>query len=175
MLQTFDKLMALPIDEVQARRSLWMGLLSRATPSLLIAGLGQRVHAPMQLLRPPQTGLMMMQARAGGTGERFNFGEVTITRCTLRLMSDDAGQLHVGVAHVLGRSHHHAKLAALSDALLQDSRLWELLASDLLKPIAQALASQRADREALAQSSKVEFFTVAREAGSDFDHEESLV
>ena len=34
-----------------------------------------------RMLRWPETGLVMVRGRAGGTGTRFNVGEMTVTRC----------------------------------------------------------------------------------------------
>jgi alpha-D-ribose 1-methylphosphonate 5-triphosphate synthase subunit PhnG len=116
---------------------------------------------------------MMVQGRVGATGERFNLGEVTVTRCALRLSGAQPGATLVGVAYVLGRSHRLARLAAVADALLQDAAQHALLETTLLSPIRQHLALQRDQRQARAQSTKVEFFTVAREAGDTDDNEES--
>jgi alpha-D-ribose 1-methylphosphonate 5-triphosphate synthase subunit PhnG len=146
-----------PLDRAQ-----WMATLARAPLDLLEPALGAHAQSTPQWLRAPETGLVMVQGRAGGTGERFNVGEVTVTRCALRL--GDAGAA-VGVAYVLGRSHRHAQLAAVADALLQDPAQQAVLNTQLLVPVRRHLALQRAQRHARAQSSKVEFFTVAREAG----------
>ena len=115
---------------------------------------------------------MMVQGRVGGTGERFNLGEVTVTRCALRLPEADAasGAL-VGVAYVLGRSHRQAWLAATADALLQDPARQGELARSLLQPVREHLAQAQAQRRARAQSTRVEFFTVARESGALDDEE----
>jgi alpha-D-ribose 1-methylphosphonate 5-triphosphate synthase subunit PhnG len=146
-----------PLDRAQ-----WMATLARAPLDLLEPALGAHAQGTPHWLRPPETGLVMVQGRAGGTGERFNVGEVTVTRCALRL---GEGVDAVGVAYVLGRSHRHAQLAAVADALLQDPEQQALLNTQLLVPVRRHLALQRARRHARAQSSKVEFFTVAREAG----------
>ena len=140
-------------------------MLARAPLDLLEPALGTHAQRTPQWLRAPETGLVMVQGRAGGTGERFNVGEVTVTRCALRLGdAGDAGAA-VGVAYVLGRSHRHAQLAAVADALLQDPAQQAVLNTQLLEPVRRHLALQRARRHARAQGSKVEFFTVAREAG----------
>ncbi len=118
---------------------------------------------------------MMVQGRAGGTGARFNLGEVTITRCALRCSSTPAGHNAVGVAYVLGRSHRQAHLAALADALLQEPQQQAVLEERLLEPVRSYLAEKNAKRQARAQSTKVEFFTVAREAdNADGDEENPL-
>lgn len=154
-------------------RADWMALLSRAPPDLLESALAAHLAAAPQWLRAPETGLMMVQGRVGATGERFNLGEVTVTRCALRLPGAEPGASPVGVAYVLGRSHGQARLAAVADALLQDGTQHVLLEATLLHPIRQHLARQREQRHARAQSTKVEFFTVAREAGDTGDDEES--
>ncbi|HAT34520.1 MAG TPA: phosphonate C-P lyase system protein PhnG, partial [Rhodospirillaceae bacterium] len=42
-------------------------------------------------LRQPEFGSTMIRARAGGTGDPFNLGEATMTRCALRLADGTAG------------------------------------------------------------------------------------
>lgn len=146
-------------------RAQWMAVLARAPLSMLEPALGEHARRTPQWLRAPETGLMMVQGRAGGTGERFNLGEVTVTRCALRLHGVAHEGAAVGVAYVLGRSHRQAQLAAVADALLQDPAQQEALDAQLLAPVRKHLARERAERHARAQGSKVEFFTVAREAG----------
>jgi alpha-D-ribose 1-methylphosphonate 5-triphosphate synthase subunit PhnG len=148
----------------------WMALLARAPVSILEAALVEHTARSLQWLRRPETGLYMVQGRAGGTGERFNLGEMTVTRCALRATPHEGAP--VGVAYVRGRNHRQAQLAALADALLQDPQTHEALDRDLLMPLRQHLAKAQAGRAARAQSTKVDFFTVAREAGSDQDEEE---
>jgi alpha-D-ribose 1-methylphosphonate 5-triphosphate synthase subunit PhnG len=144
-----------------------MALLSRAPLPLLEQGLADQAQAPLQWLRKPETGLYMVQGRVGGTGERFNLGEITVTRCALRL--GDAGNAAVGVAYVLGRDHRQARLAAIADALLQEPARQDLLEQAVLEPVRQHLARRQARRAARAQSTQVDFFTVAREAGAPDD------
>ena len=166
MFHAFDKPGAPPSPD----RAGWMALLSRAPVALLEQGLGTWCEHPVHWLRSPETGLMMVQGRAGGTGERFNLGEVTVTRCALRRA--EGGPM--GVAYVLGRSHRQARLAALADALLQSPEVLPDGTTRLLAPVQQWLETQRAQRHADAQSTRVDFFTVAREsdAGNDEDDEE---
>lgn len=146
-------------------RPQWMALLSRSPLGLLESALAAHANGTPQWLRAPETGLMMVQGRAGGTGERFNLGEVTVTRCALRLPQAPLDSAAVGVAYVLGRSHRQARLAAMADALLQDPAQHATLEINLLQPVRAHLARQQAQRAARAHSTKVEFFTVAREAG----------
>jgi alpha-D-ribose 1-methylphosphonate 5-triphosphate synthase subunit PhnG len=87
-----------------------------------------------------------------------------VTRCALRAGADGSGM--VGVAYVMGRDHRQAQLAALADALLQDPVQHEALDAKLLQPVRKHLASLQAQRAARAATTKVDFFTVAREAGA---------
>jgi alpha-D-ribose 1-methylphosphonate 5-triphosphate synthase subunit PhnG len=161
MFQTFDKSSPQP-------RQAWMALLARAPQQLLDTTLAEHSHAQPQWLRRPETGLMMVQGRVGGTGERFNLGEVTVTRCALRLNTSQA-DAPVGVSYVLGRNHRKAQLAALADALLQDPAQHAALEASLLTPLREHLQAQQSARHARAQTTKVDFLTVAREAGGDDD------
>lgn len=165
MFQPFDK-------SSPPSRQTWMALLARAPQHLLDHALGEQADNSHQWLRRPETGLMMVQGRVGGTGERFNLGEVTVTRCALRL-NGAATDAPVGVSYVLGRNHRHAQLAAVADALLQDPGQLEALQASLLTPLREHLQQQQAERHARAQTTKVDFLTVAREAGGEDEGEES--
>ena len=151
-------------------RSGWMALLARAPVELLEQALGEQAHHSPLWLRKPETGLMMIEARAGGTGERFNLGEISVTRCALRLSSSQTDG-PVGIAYVLGRSHKHARLAAMLDAIFLATPD-EDFQEKILSPIKQYLHAQSLARSEKAASSKVEFFTVARESGANDEAEE---
>lgn len=98
----------------------------------------------------------MLRGRAGATGAPFNLGEMTVTRCAIRLACGT-----VGHGHVQGRDRTHALRAATLDALLQTARGAELHHS-VLMPLAQAEAEARQTRAGKAAATKVEFFTLVR-------------
>jgi alpha-D-ribose 1-methylphosphonate 5-triphosphate synthase subunit PhnG len=156
MLQSVDT----PLPH--AARQRWMRLLARAPLPLLEKTVGEHALAPVTWLRPPETGLFMVQGRAGGTGERFNVGEITVTRCALRL---PRAASVMGVAYVMGRSHRHAQLAAIADALLQAPEERARLEEALLAPIAHSLDQAKERVQQQAQSTRVNFFAIARESG----------
>lgn len=141
-----------------------MGLLARAPLGLLedwAARLDVSSDAPRyEWLRRPEVGLAMVRARAGGTGARFNLGEMTVTRCALRI-----GAGATGIAYVQGRSARKAELAALADAMLQTGTLREAVRRDLLEPLRRFLEQERALVARKAQATRVEFFTLARGEG----------
>ncbi len=156
------------------QRSEWMALLARAPLALLEQGLDQQAASAARWLRRPETGLFMVQGRVGGTGERFNLGEVTVTRCALRMGEDAAVATNaIGIAYVLGRNHRQAQLAAVADALLQNPVHSETLEAALLHPVRLHLALEREQRAARAEATKVDFFTVAREAGDTDEEDEA--
>src|SRR5262249_55874007 len=137
-----------------ARRAQWMGLLARA-PVAMLEAWAARQRREVTWLRRPETGLVMVRARAGGTGGKFNLGEMTVTRCVLRL----TGGL-VGVAYVQGRSHRKAEIAALADALLQDASSGGGVQRELLDPLRVRLEAEAARLQRKAQATRVEFFTI---------------
>src|SRR5262245_33473634 len=140
-----------------AERSAWIGTLARAPLAVLEHWAAARGSLSFTWLRRPETGLVMVRARAGGAGDKFNLGEMAVTRCALRL---DAGA--VGVAYVRGRSPRRAELAALADALLQTVEAREDVKRTLLEPLRGRLDTEAARARRVAQSTKVEFFALAR-------------
>jgi len=150
-----------------APRQHWLGVLARAPADFLEEHLGALAQGSHQWLRPAETGLVMVRARAGGTGQRFNLGEATVTRCVVRPDAALTGSRQVGVGYVLGCSHRQALLVALADALLQESDLHTHWYPLLITPLVQMQAQAAAQQQARTQSTRVEFFTVAREAGTD--------
>ena len=135
-------------------RKMWMGLLARAKPTRLAQLLPDLPDHAM--LRPPEIGAVMVQGRAGGTGAPFNLGEMTVTRCALRLA---AGA--VGHAHVQGRDKAHATRAAVVDALMQTDQA-SAMRAQVLAPLQAEETARRSKRAAQAAATKVEFFTLVR-------------
>jgi alpha-D-ribose 1-methylphosphonate 5-triphosphate synthase subunit PhnG len=105
----------------------------------------------------PEIGMVMVRARSGGTGGKFNLGQMTVTRCALRLASGEAG-----LGYVQGRSKRHAELAAVFDALLQDEARRLALEGEIIRPLETAHWARRDDRSRKANSTKVNFFTLVR-------------
>ncbi|NBC31610.1 MAG: phosphonate C-P lyase system protein PhnG [Alphaproteobacteria bacterium] len=139
-------------------RRLWLRCLAYAHPDRLETA-WNALHEPpaYALLRPPETGLAMIRARMGGTGRPFNLGEMTVTRCVVRLAG---GQ--VGVGFVAGRGQRHATLVALFDALLQDESRHAALSESLITPLAAEQQGHRAKAAAKTARTKVDFFTMVR-------------
>ncbi|MAM63165.1 phosphonate C-P lyase system protein PhnG [Maritimibacter sp. UBA3975] len=144
------------ITPKSAARKGWMSLLAKARPAEL-AALMRDVPAPgFVWLRPPQIGGVMLRGRMGGTGAPFNLGEMTVTRCALKL---DSGE--VGHAYVQGRDKTHAERAAVVDALMQTDRA-EVIREAVLAPLDEAATTRAGARAAKAAATKVDFFTMVR-------------
>lgn len=148
-----------------AQRAQWMGLLARAPLAMLQSWAARRPETPFTWLRRPEMGLAMVRARVGGTGDKFNLGEMTVTRCVLRLQGGEYGG-SVGVAYVQGRSLRKAEIAALADALLQEPASRADVRNELIEPLRLRLEAESARMQRKAQATRVEFFTLAREAGA---------
>lgn len=156
-----DKNRMTPNPKSTEPRKEWISLLAAADP----AWLKDRLMACKETLDmdlhphymvPPETGMIIMQARQDGAGPRFNLGEVTVSRCILKL-----GEV-MGYAMVMGSDLHHAELAAFFDALLQMPEPGRELRKKLV-PELRRQREERHDREAAdTETSKVEFFTMKR-------------
>jgi alpha-D-ribose 1-methylphosphonate 5-triphosphate synthase subunit PhnG len=138
-------------------RQRWMSLLAKAPEGLLdrlMSGLG--AEPAFDWVRPPEVGSVMVRGRTGGTGAAFNLGEMTVTRCVLRLATGETGH-----AYVQGRSKAKARQAALVDALMQGPQAGAVRRA-VLEPLAEAMTEAKRTRAAKAAATKVEFFTMVR-------------
>ncbi|MCC7417156.1 MAG: phosphonate C-P lyase system protein PhnG [Acidobacteria bacterium] len=108
-------------------------------------------------LRAPEIGMVMVRGRTGGTGRRFNLGEMTVTRCVVRLAD---GRL--GFGYVAGRDRRHAELAALFDALLQDESSRPELMERVILPAEAAIRRAEDVAREKAAATRVQFFTMVR-------------
>jgi alpha-D-ribose 1-methylphosphonate 5-triphosphate synthase subunit PhnG len=152
-------------SDITLERRRWLAQLARAPRVTLESALdavcaGGPLPA-FEWLRAPQTGLAMVRARIGGTGDPFNAGEATVTRAVLRLKSDD-GAGAVGIAYQLGRDKRRAELAALADAMLQTTSWSDAVREQLVVPLARVLDEERRERAANTASSRVDFYTMVR-------------
>jgi alpha-D-ribose 1-methylphosphonate 5-triphosphate synthase subunit PhnG len=145
-----------PDSPDQSARRRWMSILARAPAEAIEAALTREGTLPeWTRVRGPETGLVMVRGRAGGSGSPFNLGEMTVTRCTVRTESGIAGH-----AYIAGRDERRAELAAVADALLQDPASGGALSETLIAQLAEAQAGQRRARAEKAAATRVEFFAM---------------
>jgi len=133
-----------------------MAVLARAGAEQLETRLAECGPLPAHtLIRGPEGGLVMVRGRAGGGGGAFNLGEMTVTRCTVRVAGGS-----VGHAYVAGRHERQAELAALTDALLQDPAWAATMERRVIAPLAEAQAAAKTARSAKAAATRVQFFAM---------------
>jgi alpha-D-ribose 1-methylphosphonate 5-triphosphate synthase subunit PhnG len=142
-------------SEREARRH-WLAVLARATRQELESAAAGAQLQPHETVRAAEPGMVMLRGRVGGTGDAFNFGEATVTRCAVRLGA------FLGVGYTLGRDKRKAELIAVLDALLQDAGRRPGLLREVVTPLAQAQVRSRDAASRAAAASRVEFFTMVR-------------
>lgn len=141
-----------------AARKRYLAILARAsTAELEEARLLLGDLPAVQYVRPAEVGMAMLRGRIGGTGDAFNLGEATVTRCAVRV-----GSAPLGVGYTLGRERRKAELIAMFDSLLQSGEQSTLIQREVISVCgAKQAARAEASRQATA-TSKVEFFTFVR-------------
>jgi alpha-D-ribose 1-methylphosphonate 5-triphosphate synthase subunit PhnG len=145
-------------DEGNHPRQKWLGVLARASCVELEGALAQLGPLPaLEHVRPSESGMFMLRGRVGGTGDAFNLGEATVTRCALRV-----GASALGVGYALGRDRRKVELIAVFDALLQGNSVGAQIQRDVIEPMACRQAEERDATSRRTATSKVEFFTMVR-------------
>lgn len=149
-------------DAAQKRRQRWLSVLSKA-PADRVEALWQTL-GPIPaygVLRQPEIGLVMLQGRISGSGAPFAAGEMTVTRAAVRLPSGE-----LGIGYVGSRHPRQAELVAALDALGQTTEWQAKIEDTVVTPLAEEAEARRRLRASKAAATKVDFFTVAREAGT---------
>lgn len=142
---------------VAARQEI-MAICAHATEAELATAVDALEPPPEAIdVRPPETGLVMLRGRMGGSGAPFNVGEATVTRAAVRLSSGETG-----FAYLLGRSTTRARLAAVLEAAGQRPAYRDAIERHLIQPIAARLESERRQTREEAAATRVEFFTLVR-------------
>ncbi len=142
------------LTPAQQERQSWMGILARSNVKELERELAHFDETPnYNFLREPEIGLVMVRGRAGGTGSRFNLGEMTVSRCSVSLANGA-----IGHGYVKGRNRRHAELIAVFDALFT-------AAGNALPFVAELAAKQsnnKLQKSVKAAATKVDFYTMVR-------------
>ena len=142
-------------DETRAR---WMSILAKSDFSDFESLWSNLPSKPTwTTIRRPETGMVMVRGKTGGGGAPFNLGEMTVTRCVIRL---DQGP--TGFGYVAGRNTKHAELAAVVDAMMQISSSRRTLEQSLIMPLELCASARREKRSRKAASTQVDFFTLVR-------------
>jgi len=114
-------------------------------------------------LRSPEIGSAMVRSRIGGTDSDFNLGEITITRCVVKI--ENGSDEITGFGYVAGRSRRHAELAAVIDGLLQCPSWYERIEAQVIEPLDAIKQHQEEIEQRQVSATKVNFFTLMRGEG----------
>jgi alpha-D-ribose 1-methylphosphonate 5-triphosphate synthase subunit PhnG len=143
-------------DAAANHRQEAMAVLSHAAPARLAElWSGWAAKPAFHKVRGPETGLVMVRARAGGGGNPFNLGEATVTRATVRLETGE-----VGHAYCLGRDGDKAVTSAVFDALFQ--RDPASVDAQVLQPLRTEQATSDTKLRDETAATRVDFFTMVR-------------
>ncbi|MGH1541526.1 MAG: phosphonate C-P lyase system protein PhnG [Arenicella sp.] len=143
---------------VMADRQRWMSILARSDYNELNQHWDAlNVSSMYDVLRPAEVGMMMVKGRMNGSGTPFNVGEVTVTRCAIKLASG-----RMGTAYVLGRNKQHAELAAIIDGQLQNDGLHDTIQQQVIEPLAKQQQHSTQLKQTATESTQVDFFTLVR-------------
>lgn len=149
------------VESSSSDRQAWLGVLARSSPADVAAAWSAVDLSPsFEVLRPAETGLVMVRGRQGGEGGAFNLGEMTVTRAVIRLASGETG-----VGYVSGRDKPHALTAAIVDALMQSPAHADSVRARMIEPLRRKREDARSEASRKAAATRVEFFTMVRERG----------
>ncbi len=144
-------------DSVNQEHKRVMDTLALATELELASAWDALTDKPaVKPVRGPETGLVMVRGRTGGTGQPFNLGEVAVSRATVMLEDGTAGH-----AHVLGGHPQKARLAAVFDALAQTVSHRSAVEA-LLQRITSRISGERHRQAQETAATRVDFFTMVR-------------
>jgi alpha-D-ribose 1-methylphosphonate 5-triphosphate synthase subunit PhnG len=140
----------------QVSRQAALGVLAKAEMDELSATWQAWGNPPrVEMVRAPETGLVMLRGRIGGGGAPFNVGEATVSRASVRLDSGETGH-----GYCLGRDTGKALLIATIDALYQQQP--EVVEDTILQPLRVLAAARDARQRDEAAATRVDFFTMVR-------------
>jgi len=130
----------------------WISIFSKTNESLLKNSLDHiNFKENYDVLLGPEIGSIMIQGRAGGTGDKFNLGEATLTKCIVKF------QEKTGYSYHLGRNLIKSEYGAILDALMQiESYHSKLLI--YVKEFQEQIQKEKIKIIADSSESKVDFF-----------------
>ena len=134
----------------------WISIFSKTNESLLKNSLDHiNFKENYDVLLGPEIGSIMIQGRAGGSGDKFNLGEATLTKCIVKF------QEKTGYSYHLGRNLIKSEYGAILDALMQiESYHSKLLI--YVKEFQEQIQKEKIKIIADFSESKVDFFTMVR-------------
>jgi alpha-D-ribose 1-methylphosphonate 5-triphosphate synthase subunit PhnG len=144
----------------QAQRKTAMAVLAHSKAADIAGRLDAVALPAHEILREPESGLVMVRGRIGGDGVAFNLGEATVSRAAVRLASGE-----VGFGYALGRDREKARMIALCDALVQTDEFAGLVEGSVIEPLRAAMIARRHQKAAETAATRVDFYTMVRGEG----------
>jgi alpha-D-ribose 1-methylphosphonate 5-triphosphate synthase subunit PhnG len=144
------------LSRIRETRAYQLSIFSKTNESLLKNSLDHiNFKENYDVLLGPEIGSIMIQGRAGGTGDKFNLGEATLTKCIVKF------QEKTGYSYHLGRNLIKSEYGAILDALMQiESYHSKLLI--YVKEFQEQIQKEKIKIIADSSESKVDFFTMVR-------------
>jgi len=143
----------------QAQRKAAMTVLAHSKVADIAERLDGIALPAHEILREPESGLVMVRGRIGGDGAAFNLGEATVSRAAVRLASGE-----VGFGYTLGRDREKARMIALCDALVQ-TEFVDVVEGRVIAPLRTAMLARRQQKAAETAATRVDFYTMVRGEG----------
>jgi len=144
----------------QAQRKAAMTVLAHSDLAAIAGRLEVLALPDHEILREPESGLVMVRGRIGGDGAPFNLGEATVSRAAVRLSTGE-----VGFGYTLGRDGQKARMIALCDALIQSNEFAEAVEAEVIAPLRTLMISEQNRRAAETAATRVDFYTLVRGEG----------
>jgi len=157
MTDTTTSDLAKDLSGANGARKAVMATLAASSPEAVAEKFETLTPPAFEMVRQPETGLVMVRGRMGGTGSPFNLGEVTVTRCVVRLESGETGS-----SYSLGRNKQKALQSAVIDALWQRADMKDRIEAEIIAPLAEAQAAGKETVREETEATKVNFFTMVR-------------
>ena len=134
----------------------WISIFSKTSEDLLKNSLDHiNFKENYDVLLGPEIGSIMIQGRAGGTGDKFNLGEATLTKCIVKF------QEKTGYSYHLGRNLIKSEYGAILDALMQIESYHSKLLM-YVKEFQEEIQKEKTKIIAGSSESKDDFFTMVR-------------
>ena len=138
-------------------RKAWLSLMATCDKKRILSlWQNSQINVDFGLIRDAEVGAVMVKARQGSTGDAFHFSEMSLTRCSVRLVSGE-----IGHGYHQGRSKQAAKIVALCDALAQTEAYSEI-EKKIFNPLNEARQKRQETLRKRAATTKVDFFTLVR-------------
>jgi alpha-D-ribose 1-methylphosphonate 5-triphosphate synthase subunit PhnG len=146
------------MNNIEQKRKSALSVLSKSSLDSIVeqwSALG--INPAFNFLKTPEVGMVMVRGQAGGDGQTFNVGEMTVTRCVVQLHSKE-----IGYGYTAGRNIDKSKIIALIDACFQVSIFEKNIEDRIINPLRVSIEEKQEHQKNKIETSTVDFFTMIR-------------